>query len=208
MQIQYFGLSSFKIITKNATVITDPFDKTSGLVPPRGAADLLILGEKSNPLTSATSGVSGDPFKIDDPGEYDVKGVTVTGIPLNQDGKYVVIYLIESEDIKILNLSHIKDFNIKETELEDLGDIDILLIPVGGGSVLDASTAAKVVNQIGPKIVIPSYFAINNLALPVEGIEKFIKEMGGKSETLDKLTIKKKELVGEETKVIILEALR
>src|SRR4051812_32111398 len=105
MQIHYFGLSSFKITTKEATAITDPFDKESGLIPPRGAADVLILSEKTNKLYNAVSGISGDPFLVNDPGEYDVKGITVTGIPLKQDeGRYVTAFLIESEDIRILNL--------------------------------------------------------------------------------------------------------
>ena len=86
MQIHYFGLSSFKITTKDATVITDPFDKESGLLSPRGAADIIILSEKTNKLYSATSGFSGEPFLMNDPGDYDLKGVTVTGIPLKQEG--------------------------------------------------------------------------------------------------------------------------
>src|SRR4029079_10472814 len=137
MQLQYFGLSSFKITTKEATIITDPFDKKSGLTPPRGAADVLILAEKTNDLYSATSGISGEPFLINDPGEYDVKGVTVTGIPLKQDeGRYVTVFLIESEDIVILNLTHIREFTMKEDDVEDLGEIDILILPVGGNSVM------------------------------------------------------------------------
>ena len=80
MQIHYFGLSSFKIVARDATVITDPFDKKTGLVSPRGAADILILAEKNNPQYSAISGVSGTPFLINDPGEYDVKGVMSTDI--------------------------------------------------------------------------------------------------------------------------------
>src|SRR5581483_710163 len=132
MQIQYFGLSSFKITTKEATIITDPFHKDSGLTAPRGAADILVLAQKNNKLYSAVSGVSGEHFDIIDPGEYDVKGVTVTGIPLKQEDKYVTVFLIESEDIRILNLSHIKEWNMKENEIEELGDIDILILPVGG----------------------------------------------------------------------------
>src|SRR5690349_16821760 len=107
MQIHYFGLSSFKITTREATVITDPFDKKSGLTAPRGNADILILAEKNNPLYSATSGISGSPFLVSDPGEYDIKGVTIAGLPLRQGERYVTVYLIESEDIKILDLSHI-----------------------------------------------------------------------------------------------------
>lgn len=208
MQIQYFGLSSFKITTKEATVITDPFDKKSGLVPPRGAADILVLAEKTNSLYSATSGISGDPFLMEDPGEYDVKGVTVTGIPLKEGEKYVNVFLIESEGIRILNLTHIKEWTMKEDEIEELGEIDILIVPVGGESVLEASDAAKVVNEIEPKIVIPSHYDSTGLSVKADKIEKFIKEMGGKSESMDKLTLKKKDLVIEETKVVVLEPLR
>jgi len=208
MQIHYFGLSSFKITTKEATIVTDPFDKKSGLTSPRGSADILILGEKNNALYSAVSGISGSPFMVSDPGEYDVKGVTVTGLPLKQGDKYITVYLIESEDIKILNLSHISEFNMKEEDVEGLGEIDILILPVGGNGVLDASDAAKVVNEIEPKIVIPSHYQIPGLTSPAGKLETFIKEMGGKSETMEKLMLKKKELVDEQIKLVILEPLR
>lgn len=208
MQLQYFGLSSLKITTKEATIITDPFHKDSGLTPPRGAADILILSQKNTALYSAVSGISGEYFEITDPGEYDVKGVTVTGIPLKQDGKYVTIFLLESEDIRVLNLTHIQDWNIKEDELEALGEIDILILPVGGNTVLSASQAAKIVNEVSPKIVIPTHYKMPELILDLDNKEKFIKEMGGKSESLDKLTVKKKDLQTEGTKVIVLEPLR
>jgi L-ascorbate metabolism protein UlaG (beta-lactamase superfamily) len=208
MQIQYFGLSSFKITTKDAVTITDPFHKDSGLTPPRGAADILVLSQKDKSLYSATSGISGEPFLMDDPGEYDVKGVTVTGIPLKQEEGYVSVFLIESEDIRILNLTHIKEWNMKESEIEELGEIDILILPVGGNTVLSASQAAKVVNEIEPKIVIPSHYKMDNLILDLDGLEKFIKEMGGKSEEMEKLTIKKKELTEENIKVVVLQPLR
>lgn len=209
MHIHYFGLSSFKFITKEATVITDPFDKESGLTPPRGAADIVMLSEKQNELYSATSGISGTSFLINDPGEYDVKGVTVAGIPLEQEsGSYITAYLIESEDIKILDLGHIKKFSMKEGELEELGHIDILIIPVGGESVLDAAQASKITNEIEPKIVIPSHYQTPGLKLKAEGVEKFIKELGGKAETMEKLLIKKKELINEQLRIVTLEPLR
>jgi len=208
MQIQYFGLSSFKITTKEATIITDPFHKDSGLTPPRGAADILILASKSSKLYSAESGISGQHFDVTDPGEYDVKGVTITGVPLKQEDKYVTIFLIESEDIRILNLTHIKEFNLKEDEVEALGDIDILILPVGGNSVLSASAASKVVNEVEPKIVIPSHYKMKDLILDLDSLEKFVKEMGGKKEEMEKFSVKKKELQEEGTKLVILEPLR
>ncbi len=209
MQIQYFGLSSFKITTKLATIITDPFHKDSGLTPPRGAADIVVLAEKNKALYSAVSGISGEYFEVFDPGEYDIKGVTITGIPLKQEDKYITVFLIESEDMRILNLTHIKDWNMKEDEIEELGEIDILILPVGGNTVLSASAASKVVNEIEPKIVIPSHYKMTDLIIDVDPLEKFLKEMGGKSENMEKLTVKKKDLQDEEgAKVIVLEPLR
>jgi L-ascorbate metabolism protein UlaG (beta-lactamase superfamily) len=208
MQIQYFGLSSFKISTKEAVTITDPFHKDSGLTAPRGAADILVLADRDNSLYSAVSGISGDPFLMDTPGEYDVKGVTVTGIPLKQEDKFITVFLIESEDIRILNLTHIKDWNMKEAEIQELGEIDILILPVGGNTVMSASSAAKVVNEIEPKIVIPSHYKSKDLILDLDPLDKFLKEMGGKSEPMEKLTVKKKDLQEEGTKVVVLEPLR
>lgn len=208
MQIQYFGLSSFKISTKAATIITDPFHKDSGLVPPRGQADVLILAQKNKSLYSATSGISGEHFNVTDPGEYDIKGVTITGIPLKQDDKFVTIFLVESEDIRILNLTHIKEFNLSEEELESLGDIDVLILPVGGNTVMSASTASKAVNAVEPKIVIPSHYKMSGLILDLDPIEKFVKEMGGKKEEMDKLSLKKKDLSEEGVKLVVLETLR
>ncbi len=208
MHLQFFGLSSFKFTTKEAVVVTDPFDKSSGLTPPRGGADIVILAEKENPLYSEIKGITGEPFHAFDPGEYDVKGVTITGIPLKQDKGYVTAFLIESEDIRILNLTHIKEFSMKQDELEDLGDIDILILPVGGHSVMDASTAAKVVNQVEPALIIPSHYSMDGLKTETDKLEKFVKEMGGKSEETDKIIVKKKDLNPEISKVMVLTPMR
>lgn len=152
---------------------------------------------------------------VDDPGEYDIKGVTITGIPLKQDDagkdgkpRYVTATLIEAEDIRILNLNHIREFNMKEDDVESLGEIDILIIPVGGNSVMTAKDASKVVHEIEPKIVIPSHYQTTGLKLPYEKVDDFIKQMGGKSESMEKLLIKKKDLEPDKLQIITLEPLR
>ncbi|MDB4939742.1 MAG: Zn-dependent hydrolase of the beta-lactamase fold-like protein [Candidatus Doudnabacteria bacterium] len=210
MQIQYFGLSSFKFSSKDTTSILDPFSKESGLTPPRGNADLLILSEKDNELYSYSSSISGEPFIVDGPGEYDVKEHTITGIPVkDKDGKVITIYLIELEGIKILFMAHIKKLALTQDEIEDIGEVDILLIPIGGGDVLEYDEAAKTVNFIEPKIVIPMHYKMNGLKIDAASEEKFLKEMGGKAETMEKLSIKKKEFVADAPiRVIVLEPLR
>jgi L-ascorbate metabolism protein UlaG (beta-lactamase superfamily) len=81
-------------------------------------------------------------------------------------------------------------------------------LPVGGNTVLSASAASKVVNEVEPKIVIPSHYKMKDLILDLDSLEKFVKEMGGKKEEMEKLVIKKKDLQEEGTKLVILEPLR
>jgi L-ascorbate metabolism protein UlaG (beta-lactamase superfamily) len=110
--------------------------------------------------------------------------------------------------MKILNLTHIREFNMKQDDVESLGEIDILILPVGSNSVMTAREAVKAVNEIEPKIVIPSHYQMPGLAMPYDELKTFVKEMGGKSETMDKLLIKKKDLLEDQVKLIILEPLR
>ncbi|TSC65689.1 MAG: Zn-dependent hydrolase of the beta-lactamase fold-like protein [Candidatus Doudnabacteria bacterium Gr01-1014_77] len=210
MQISYFGLSSFKITGKETTSIIDPFGKDSGLTPPRGAADLIILSEKGNEMYSWTSGISGEPFIVDGPGEYDVKEHTITGIPVkDKNGRVVTIYLIEVEGIKILHIAHIEKLSLSEDELEDIGDVDVMLVPVGGNGVLTSDDAAKAVNFIEPKFVIPMHFKTPSLKIHADSEEKFLKEFGNKFEKMEKLVLKKKDLLTEQPmKIIMLEPLR
>jgi L-ascorbate metabolism protein UlaG (beta-lactamase superfamily) len=209
MQITYFGLSSFKITSKDRVAITDPFDKSSGLTPPRGAADLVFLSEKSNELYSCTSGISGDPFIVDGPGEYDVKDHAINAVPVQtKDGRVITLYLIDVEGIKILNLAHIKNLSLTDDEVEDLGEVDVLIVPVGGHDAMEAEDAAKVVNLLDPKIVIPSHYKTDGLKIAAESAEKFLRLAGGKFETLDKLTIKKKDLDPEAARIVVLEPMR
>ena len=209
MQITYFGLSSFKITSKDRVAITDPFDKSSGLVPPRGAADLIFLSEKSNDLYSYTFGISGDPFVVDGPGEYDVKDFAINAVPVQtKDGRVITVYLMDVEGIKILDLAHIKTLDLTDDQIEDLGEVDVLIVPVGDHDVMDAEGAAKVVNLLDPKIVIPSHFKADGLKTAAEPADKFLKLAGGKFEEMDKLTLKKKDLDPEVARIVVLKPIR
>lgn len=209
MQISYFGLSSFKLSSKNFTSIIDPFSKDSGLTPPRGNADLVILSQPENELYSYTQSISGTPFIVDGPGEYDVKEHTITGIPVkDKDGNVVTIYLIEVDDIKILDLAHIKKLTLSEDEVEDIGDVDVLLVPVGGEDAMEYDDAAKAVNLIEPKIVVPMHYKMAGLKIAANSEEKFLKQLGNKFEKMEKLSLKKKDLTADTLKVVVLEPLR
>ncbi|MDP1709868.1 MAG: MBL fold metallo-hydrolase, partial [Candidatus Komeilibacteria bacterium] len=142
-------------------------------------------------------------------GEYEVKNVFIYGIASfhdNENGKKMgknIIYRLTTES---LNLAHLGDLGheLTDEQLEKLGSIDILMIPIGGTYTLDAKMAAKVITQIEPRIVIPMHYQIPGLKTELKGVEEFLKTCGLASETMDKLKISPKELPAEETKVIIL----
>jgi len=214
MQINYCGHSCFKIITKpevdkeKVTVFIDPFDKSVGLKPPHGKADLVLVTHEHHDHNN-TSAFKGDFFLINNPGEYTFRGVGVTGISTyhdNQEGKLRglnTIYVIESEGVRI---GHLGDLGhpLSKLQLDKLGEVDILMIPVGGKYTIGPKEAVSVVKSIEPSVVIAMHY--NVPGINIEGLAKvddFYKELGIKpQEKLDKLTIKKDMFGEEEIKVI------
>ena len=204
MTITWFGLSSFKIIGKDVTILTDPFGKESGLAPVRGAADVIISSDPSNPNSNNFSSISGDPFVIAGPGEYDVKGAFVIGVPAAKESGQSSIYAIEIEDVRIGFLGLIKQDRLTDAQKEALEGADIVLIPAGDKQVLGYVEAAKIATQLEPFIVIPHSYKIPGVSLNFDKLDKFLQEMGGKHQEMDKLSIKKKDLVNETTQLIVL----
>jgi L-ascorbate metabolism protein UlaG (beta-lactamase superfamily) len=208
MTISWFGLSSFKITGKDLTIITDPFGSDTGLSPVRGAADIVISSNPENPGTNNFSSIQGNPFIVGGPGEYDIKGAFIMGAATtdSQDpahGKQT-IYSIQLEDIRIAFLGPIKQTSLTDEQKEIFEGADIVLVPVGGKEVLQFDDAAKMATGLEPFYIIPHSYKIQGLESPLEKVDKFIQEMGGKMTELDKLTLKKKELIGETTSLVIL----
>jgi len=209
MTISWFGLSSFKITGKDITIITDPFGKTTGLSSVRGAADVVITSNPDLDWCNNFSSVSGNPFIINGPGEYDIKGAFIIGTPgENKDLGAITIYSIELEGIRIAFLGPIKQTQLTDQQKETLEGSDIVLVPVGGKQILDFEIGAKIATKLEPFIVIPHSYKIPGLELNLDKLDKFLQEMGGKSQEDEKLTIKKKDLIGEQTTLMILKPQR
>ncbi|MBI3952654.1 MAG: MBL fold metallo-hydrolase [Candidatus Doudnabacteria bacterium] len=209
MTITWFGLSSFKIVGKDLTLITDPFGKESGLAPVRGGADVVVCSNPQNPLSNNFSSISGEPFVITGPGEYDVKGAFIIGIAsVSKESVASTIFSIEVEDIRIAFLGLTKQAPLTEQQKEALEGADMVLIPAGNKEALGFEDAAKIATQLEPFIVIPHSYKIAGLAGNFDKLDKFLQEMGGKHQELDKLTLKKKDLNGESTDLIVLTAQR
>ena len=213
MIINWLGQSCFKIQDKDATLVTDPYGASVGFKLPRLSADIVTTSHDHDDHNnvSAVSGVNGSPFIISGPGEYEIKGIFVYGIPAWHDkseGKERganTIYRIEVEGISIVHLGDL-GHTLSEETVAKLEGVDILLIPVGGKWTIGAHEAVEVISELEPRIVIPMHYKIPGLKVDVDPVDKFLKEMGAsKAEKLPKLKIVKKDLPQEETKVILLE---
>jgi len=216
MQITKLGHASFKISTKThtgeVTIVTDPFDKQVGFKMPKTSADIVTVSHDHYDHNKVKE-VGGEPFVVSGPGEYEIKGVFIYGIPSFHDkegGKekgvntIYIIKLIE-EDI---TLAHLGDLGhvLTSKQLELLENIDILLIPVGGTYTIGSKEAIEVIGQIEPRIVVPMHHDDKDIKIEgLGGIEPFCKEIGICSETMNKLKITKKDLPQEETKIVVLE---
>lgn len=214
MNIVWYGQTCFKITVqkgKNGLVnlLIDPFEKEVGLKPPKSEADIILL---TSPKSAPKTPFPKESFLISGPGEYDIKGIYIEGIAEanNLKGEKEprnTIYTIESEEIKICHLGALRQKELNSQQLERIGDIDILMLPVGGGASLDASEAVKIMSQIEPRITLPAYYKLPNLKEKLESPEKFLKSLGIKSiEPLPKLSLKQKDISKEEAKVILLSA--
>jgi L-ascorbate metabolism protein UlaG (beta-lactamase superfamily) len=200
MVITYFGLNCFRLQNNNTSLLIDPFnDKKCGLELPRMQNQIILSTQTQNkPVSEKT-------FFISSPGEYEIKDVFIYGLPASGDKDNGVIYLIQMEGISLAHLGLIKQSKFTESQEEILEEVDILMLPVGGGVSLSAKQAAEVVNELDPSIVIPMYYQLPKLNIKLDSLDKFKKEVAAKSEKVDKLKINKKDLLQEETKIVIIE---
>jgi len=212
MIITWQGHSCFKIQDKigsdGVTLVTDPFNKETGLKVPNFEADIVTVSHDHADHNNV-SALRGQPFVISCAGEYDFKGILVEGIDSyhdNSQGKERggnMIYRIEVDDISIVHLGDLGDV-LDNSQLEKMAGTDILLIPVGGKYTLDAKKAVEVISQIEPRIVIPMHYKTDGLKYDLDTIDKFIKEIGVEPSYEEKLKISKKDLPQEDMEVVIL----
>ena len=210
MDIKYLGHSSFLIKTKTAKIVTDPFDpEMVGLKFPKTEADVVTISHnhKDHNQFKNVSGINGvNPLIIDMPGEFEKMGVRIFGFQTFHDKTQGtergenILYKFESEGISVL---HCGDLGLipEESFLETIGEVDILMIPVGGIYTIDAEEAVSLVKKIEPSIVIPMHYGSGKLA----PVSEFTKKFGLDNPVpLPKLVYKKEE-IEQEMKVIVLE---
>lgn len=216
MTINWHGQSFFEVRSRERggseiKIAIDPFDETLGVRVPKAAAEILLISH-SHSDHSNKKAITGTPFLIEEPGEYEIKEVFIKGIPAfhdNSGGKekgVVTIYKIEAEAIKVCHLSDLGQKELTAEQLEEIGEVDILMIPVGGIYTIGPKEAATIISQIEPKIVIPMHYKIPKLKFNFEKVEKFLKVMGQEEIPPQKnLKIKAKDLPKEEMKIVVLQ---
>lgn len=201
MEIQFKGHACFLLKSENnIKIITDPW---SGIKPVE--AEIVTISHQA-PTHNATALATGNPHILNWPGEYEIKGIAMTGIAADdlKNKSENIIYLFFIDQIKIC---HLGDFNLKLTSelLDQIGNIDILLLPVGGQNALDAEKAKTVVDEIDPRIVIPMHYKMDESDLPLGTLNDFLRKMGKSGiEPKDVFKVTKSQLPAEETEIVVL----
>ncbi len=187
----------------------DPFQSDVGYDLGRPKADIVTISHSHSGHNNAEA-IKGEPRIIRGPGEYEARGIFITGIPAYHDaqrgqerGKNT-IYLFELEDFVLCHLGDLGHL-LAEDQVAAMSGVDVLLVPVGGGSTIDAAQAVEVISQIEPRLVVPMHFRTPSSKRPGESVDRFCREMGlTEWRGAEKLMIKASDLP-EGTQVVVLE---
>ena len=184
MDISWLGHSCFRIRGNTATIITDPYSPDLGYSLGKPTAHIVTVSHQ-HPGHSYVQGIGGEPKLVTGPGEYEVSGILIMGTATFHDGEQGVkrgkntVYLIEVDEVSICHLGDLGHVLTTE-QVEEIDNVDVLLIPVGGVSTINASMAAAVVRQLEPKAVVPMHYKTEVLHRELEPVDSFMKEMGVK----------------------------
>lgn len=211
MDIYWYGQACFKLKGKTASVVIDPFSpEATGLKLPKDLEASVVLQSHEHQDHNNVGAVTGNSMVFYGPGEYEVKGIAVTGIASFHDstegserGKNT-IFNVSIDGLNVLHLGDLGQSKLTEEQIANIGQVDILLVPVGGVFTIDSQQALEIISQLEPKIVIPMHYFIEGLKYELEPVEKFLKQMGSEAVApVAKLSITKDKLP-EETEVVVL----
>ena len=181
MDLTWYGLSCFRLTDRGyASVVVDPYNgKEIGLPELKLRADVVTVSHHA-PGHNHVDAVSGFQHVLDGPGEYEIGGVFITGIstPIREDElERNVLFLIEINGVTVAHLGDMARVP-NQSEIEDLEMVNILLVPCGGGTSLNAGQAAELVSMIEPNIVVPMHYRSGDMSLALDEVDRFLKEMG------------------------------
>jgi L-ascorbate metabolism protein UlaG (beta-lactamase superfamily) len=181
LDITWYGHSCFRITERGRiATVTDPYAESIGLPALRVKGDVVTISHHE-PGHSFVEGVKGEPVIINGPGEYEVGGVFIYGIAMHMvesdSPRWNVAYLFQYDNLTVLHLgdlAHVPD----QSTIEAMGEVNVLLVPVGGGNSLRASQAADVIGMIEPNFIVPMHYALPGLRVELDPVDRFLKAMG------------------------------
>lgn len=212
MEITWYGHSCFRLTERNyATVVTDPYDhKVVGYDPLKLKAEIVTISHDA-PGHSNSSAVKGSTHILTGAGEYEIGGVFITAVQTGVNGAKKgrdkvrnTLYVFDYDGLTVAHLGDMQEVPT-QSEVEALGTVNVLLVPVGGGGGLNAAKAAEVVSLIEPNLVVPMHYSTPDTKLKLDSLNKFLKEMGlGRLDAQPSLKITRSGLP-DETKVVVLD---
>ncbi len=217
MDITWYGLSCFRIREGGVTVVCDPYDRSTGLTLPKLRADIVTISH-DRPGHNNAAAVGGEPKVLRGPGEYEIKNVFITGATTyhrrakEREIERNIIFFFDFGDLTVGHLGDLGEIPT-QAEIEELniGEVDVLLVPVGGGATLDPTRAVEVIGMFEPRIVVPMHYQQAQLAATwsaaLEPVEKFLRELGVSApEPQETLKVTKSSLPEEPQVAILLPA--
>jgi L-ascorbate metabolism protein UlaG (beta-lactamase superfamily) len=208
-EIKWFGHACFRLRSRDATILTDPVPRSFGYKVDKQKVDIVTISHNHTGHTNVDL-ASGEPKLVNGPGEYEMNDVFITGIATYHDDKKGeeqgrnTAYLFDLEDLVVCHLGDL-GHTLSESQVESMSSADVVIIPVGGGTALDATKAVEVIGQLEPKIVIPMQYRTATGDSQRDPLERFLKEMGVTEVTpRDKLTVRGNDL-GDSLEVVVLE---
>jgi L-ascorbate metabolism protein UlaG (beta-lactamase superfamily) len=206
MIITHHGKQFYKLQTGDFVIALNPISKESKFKTNGFGANIAMVSVNNPDYNGAdlVEYAGKTPFVVKGPGEYEVSDIMIQGFATKgYDDKINSIYYFEFDGIKILYLGALYDKEIPLDARQNIGDVDMLFVPIGGKTVLDAENAHKVAKSFGPKVIIPMDYGTDQ---EKDALKTFLKESGEDHvKPVDKLTVKLRDLSGKEQDVIIIE---
>jgi len=209
MQIKFHGHSCLSI-KNDILVVMDPYDDSTGLTLPSLKADVVTVSH-NDPHHNNSSAIDGEPKIFNWPGEYETGGSHFKGIASFHNTKDDVeqkentIFIFNLDGIRFCHLGALGT-KLTPEQLDQIGDVDILFIPVGGKGGVDAKKAKEVVEQVEPRIIIPMAYHTEGCKCGFDAVDGFLKEMGSQpGEPIDVYTVKRSDMPDDSSKVVVIQ---
>ncbi len=209
MDIKFYGQACFSIEEKGVKVVTDPFHEEIGLKLPNLTADAVTVSHNA-PAHNNAKVVEGDPKLFSWPGEFETKGIhfkMIHSFHNQKDDKEQLennIVVIHWGGIRLCHLGA-QGTKLTPEQLEQVGDVDILFVPVGGKACLDPKKAKEVIEQIEPRVIVPMCYDTDGNNLDLGDLQSFLTVMGSNvDEPMDTFRVKRSELPEDNSKLVVL----